>query len=69
MGFPRQEYWSCLSFPSSENIPDPDIKPESPVLQVSSLPLSHGEAPKIVLMLNKSNKRSDFECKNQGRFK
>ena len=32
MGFPRQEYWSGLPFPSPEDPPDPGIKPESPAL-------------------------------------
>ena len=27
MGFPRQEYWSGLSFPSAGDLPDPGIKP------------------------------------------
>ena len=30
--FPRQEYWSELPFPSPEDLPDPEIKPWSPVL-------------------------------------
>ena len=29
MGFPRQEYWSGLPFPSPEHLPDPGIKPVS----------------------------------------
>ena len=29
MGFPRQEYWSGLPFPSSGNLPHPGIKPVS----------------------------------------
>ena len=29
MGFPRQEYWSELPFPSPGDLPDPGIKPES----------------------------------------
>ena len=29
MGFPRQEYWSGLPFPSPGDLPDPGIKPES----------------------------------------
>ena len=29
MGFPRQEYWSELPFPSSGNLPHPGIKPVS----------------------------------------
>ena len=32
MGFPRQEYWSGLSFPSPGDLPDPGIKPASPAL-------------------------------------
>ena len=38
MGFSRQEYWSGLPFPSPEDLPDPGIEPESPVLQADSLP-------------------------------
>ena len=29
MGFPRQEYWSGLAFPSPGALPDPGIKPAS----------------------------------------
>ena len=38
-GFPRQEYWSGLPFPSPGDLPDPGIK--SPLLywQASPLPL------------------------------
>ena len=32
MGFPRQEYWSELTFPSPGDLPNPGIKPESPAL-------------------------------------
>ena len=32
MGFPRQEYWSELLFPSPGNLPDPGIEPASPAL-------------------------------------
>ena len=32
MGFPRQEYWSGLPFPSPGDLPDPGIKPRSPAL-------------------------------------
>ena len=32
MGFPRQEYWSGLSFPTPGDLPDPGIKPVSPAL-------------------------------------
>ena len=38
MGFSRQEYWSGLSFPSPEDLPNPGIEPGSPALQADSLP-------------------------------
>ena len=30
MGFPRQEYWIGLPFPSPRDLPDPGIEPASP---------------------------------------
>ena len=38
MGFPRQEYWSGLPFPSPGNLPNPGIEPRSLALQANSLP-------------------------------
>ena len=32
MGFSRQKYWSGSPFPSPEDLPDPEIKPESPTI-------------------------------------
>ena len=32
MGFPRQEYWSGLPFPSHGALPDPGLELESPAL-------------------------------------
>ena len=32
VGFPRQEYWSELPFPSPVDLPDPGVEPASPVL-------------------------------------
>ena len=37
MEFSRQEYWSGLPFPSPGDLPDPGIKPRSPVLQADAL--------------------------------
>ena len=34
----RQEYWSGLPFPSPGDLPDTQIEPGSPTLQVDSLP-------------------------------
>ena len=39
MGFPKQEYWNRLPFPSPGDLPSPGIKPtfpESPALQADS---------------------------------
>ena len=32
VGFPRQEYWKELPFPSPGDLPDPKIEPVSPAL-------------------------------------
>ena len=47
MGFPRQEYWSGLPFPSPRDLPDPGIEPGSPAFQADSLPLSHLRNPYV----------------------
>ena len=31
MGFPRQKYWNGLPFPTPGDLPNPEIKPMSPV--------------------------------------
>ena len=38
VGFPRQECWSGLPYPSPGDLPDPGTEPGSPALQVDSLP-------------------------------
>ena len=41
MGFSRQEYWNGLPFPTLGNLPNPGIKPTSPIFpafQADSLP-------------------------------
>ena len=45
MGFPRQGNWSGLPYPPPEDLPDPEIKPRSPVLQAGSLPLASPGTP------------------------
>ena len=37
MGFPRQEYWSGLPFPSPGDLPHSGIQPRSPAMQADSL--------------------------------
>ena len=41
MGFLRPECCSGQPFSSPGDLPEPGIKPRSPILQVDSLPLSH----------------------------
>ena len=48
MRFPRQEYWSGLTFPSPGDLPDPGIETVSPELQADSLPLSHLRSPNLL---------------------
>ena len=45
MGFSRREYWSGLPFPSPGDLPNPEIEPGSPALQVDSLPSEPREKP------------------------
>ena len=48
MGFSRQEYWSGLPFPPLGDLPNPGIKPISPVspaLQADSLLAGPSEKP------------------------
>ena len=47
MGFPRQEYWSGLPFPSPGDLPNPGIKPRSPALQADSFPFEPPGKPNI----------------------
>ena len=52
MGFSSQEYWNRLPCPPSRDLPDPGIKPTSPVapaLQADSLPLSRPGKPSLPL--------------------
>ena len=44
--FSRHEYWSGLPFPSSGDLPKPEIKPRSPALQADSFPPELPEEPK-----------------------
>ena len=44
MGFPRQECWSELPFPSPGDLPELGSKLTSPAWQAGSLPLNHLES-------------------------
>ena len=47
MGFSRQEYWSGLPCPPPGDLPNPEIKPRSPALQVDSLQSEPPGKPKM----------------------
>ena len=44
----EEKYWSGLTFPSPDYLPDPGIEPTSPALQADSLPLRHQGGPYII---------------------
>ena len=74
LGFPRQEYWRGLPFPSPRDLPDPGIKPSapamSPTLQADSLPLSHRGSPSLfVLEMVKFRKEMAQGHRNHGRIR
>ena len=56
MGFPRQEYWSGLKFPSLGCLPDPGIKHESPAMTgrffTTGLPEKHQHTSSHFKMYN-----------------
>jgi len=53
MGFPRQEFWSGLPFPSSGDLPYPGIEPWSPALAGGFFTTDPAEKPTVALRKNK----------------
>ena len=51
MGFPRQEYWSGLPFPSPGDHPNPGIEPVSPVLTSGFFTTGPPEKPILLCYL------------------
>ena len=49
MGFPRQEYWSGLPFPSPGDPPDPGLKLKSSAFQADSLPTESHKAKLLIV--------------------
>ena len=64
MEFSRQEYWSGWPFPFPGDLPNPGIKPKSPVQQAVSLPLKHLESPQININILKFLKMKLFSQSN-----
>ena len=51
MGFPTQEYWSGLPFPSPGDLADPGSEPGSLALQADTLPSEPPEATIIIIVV------------------
>ena len=51
MGFPRQEYWNGLPFPSPGDLLDPGIEAGSSALQAGSLPSEPPGKPVYIWVL------------------
>ena len=61
MGFPRQEFWRGLPFPSPGDLPDPGIEPASPALtarffipEPPGKPCAHVDEPKGQMLSERS---------------
>ena len=52
MGFPRQEYWNGLPFPSSEDLPNPGSEPKSLALAGSFFTTELQEKPFLCLLFS-----------------
>ena len=61
MGFPRQEYWSGLPFPSPGDLPGPGIEARSPALQAGSLLFEPSGKPIIVYLFIKEGKSQPLD--------
>ena len=60
MGFPRQESWSGLPCPFPGDLPNPGIKPGSPVLQADSLLTKLQGKPRVLAKIR-------FKCTDEPR--
>ena len=56
MGFPRQEYWNGVPFPSPGDLPRSGIEPRFPAFQADSLLLSYQGSPYKAVMYQLSRK-------------
>ena len=65
MGFPRQEYWSRLPFPSPGDLPDPGIEPRSPALQADALTSKPPRKPFYHRGLEGKSRKSRYTWSNR----
>ena len=67
MEFSRSEYWSGEPFSSTGDLPNPDIKPRSPALQVDTLPASLKGSPRILEWVAHAFSRGPSQPRNRTR--
>ena len=61
----KKEYWSGLPFSSPGGLPNPGIKPMSPVSPLDSLPLSHQRSsPKDIVKKKTTHKKGEIFTNN-----
>ena len=61
MGFPRQEYWSGLLFPTPGDVQDPGIEPTSPALAGRFLTTVHLGSPGGLFWVLANKKSADLK--------
>ena len=71
VGFPRQEYWSGLPFPSLGDLPNPDIEPMSPASPALTDGIFTTAPPGSPILINelKKKKNTNFEASETKRIK
>ena len=62
MGFPSQEYWSGLLFPSTEDLRGSGIEPGLPHCRQTLYHLSHQGSPQAILLSTKKMTVLFFLC-------
>ena len=65
MGFPRQEYWNELPFPSPGNLPDLRIKPMPPALAGKFFTTEPGGKPITEIQRGKIVQKRLQNCRNK----
>ena len=67
-GFSRQEYWSVLPCPPPGDLPDPEMEPRSPTLQVDSVVSEPPGEPDCIGDTDKSRSQIWRLCSNPRRW-
>ena len=65
MGFSRPEYWSGLPCPPLRDLPNPGVKPRSPLCRRILYCLSHQGSPRILEWVAYPFSRGSFQPRNQ----